>query len=77
MLVLTRKSKESLIIGEEIRITIVRVGAGQVRIGIEAPPHIPVLRAEVLNTTEGTSLLSASDDGPDPETAHSPSVRDS
>ena len=47
MLVLTRRVSESVLIGKDIKITIVRVGSGQVRIGIEAPKQVPVLRAEM------------------------------
>lgn len=47
MLVLTRKRGESFTIyGELIKITVVDVKGGQVRIGIEAPIEIPVLRSE-------------------------------
>ncbi len=55
MLVLTRRVTESLMIGSDIRITIIRVGAGQVRIGIEAPREIPVHRAEVLTPVQPAS----------------------
>jgi carbon storage regulator len=47
MLVLTRRVSESVLIGKDIKITIVRLGSGQVRIGIEAPKQVPVLRAEI------------------------------
>ena len=47
MLVLTRKLMERLYIGDEICITVVRVEGGQVRLGIDAPRHIPVVRAEL------------------------------
>jgi carbon storage regulator len=47
MLVLSRKKNEQIMIGEEIVITIVDVRADKVRIGIEAPSHIPVHRQEV------------------------------
>jgi carbon storage regulator len=47
MLVLTRKLMEKLYIGDEICITVVRLEGGQVRLGIEAPRHIPVVRAEL------------------------------
>ncbi len=47
MLVLTRKLMEKLYIGEEICITVVRLEGGQVRLGIDAPRHIPVVRAEL------------------------------
>lgn len=48
MLVLTRKLMERLYIGEEICVTVVRLEGGQVRLGIEAPRHIPVVRAELV-----------------------------
>ena len=48
MLVLTRKLMERLYIGEDICVTVVRLEGGQVRLGIEAPRHIPVVRAELV-----------------------------
>ena len=47
MLILTRKTKESIIIGDNIRITILGVKGNHVRVGIEAPEDIPVHRQEV------------------------------
>lgn len=47
MLVLTRKKDESIIIGDEIKITIVEVRGDQVKVGIDAPREIPVHREEV------------------------------
>lgn len=47
MLVFTRKSGESLMIGDDIEITILSVGREQVRVGINAPRRIPVHRREV------------------------------
>ncbi len=47
MLVLSRKSNERLIIGENIVVTIVRVSGGQVRLGIEAPPEVSIRREEL------------------------------
>lgn len=47
MLVLTRKQDEVIIIGEDIRITIVEIRGEQVKVGIDAPRHIPVHRQEV------------------------------
>jgi carbon storage regulator len=47
MLVLTRKLMEKLYIGDEICVTVVRLEGGQVRLGIDAPRHIPVVRAEL------------------------------
>ena len=47
MLVLSRKVGERILIGEEIRVTIVRIGAGGVRVGIEAPANLNVVREEL------------------------------
>lgn len=47
MLVLTRKLNESIIIGDEIKITVVEVKGEQVKLGISAPKRISVHREEV------------------------------
>jgi carbon storage regulator len=47
MLVLTRKPGEQLVIGHNIRVTIVSVGPGRVKIGIEAPPDVRIDRQEI------------------------------
>lgn len=47
MLVLTRKRDESIIIGDEIRVTVVDVRGDQVKLGIDAPRSIPVHREEI------------------------------
>src|SRR5437016_6140937 len=48
MLVLTRKLMEKLFIGEDICVTVVRLEGGQVRLGIDAPREITVVRAELV-----------------------------
>jgi carbon storage regulator len=52
MLVLTRKLMEKLFIGDDICVTVVRLEAGQVRLGIEAPREVPVVRAELVPERE-------------------------
>jgi carbon storage regulator len=47
VLVLTRKPKESVTIGNEIRVTLLEIRGNQVRLGIEAPRNTPVNRTEV------------------------------
>jgi carbon storage regulator len=47
MLVLTRKPKESIMIGDQIEISVLSVTGEKVRIGIEAPREVPVFRKEV------------------------------
>ena len=47
MLVLTRKSNQSNMIGDEIEISVLAIMGEKVRIGIEAPRSVPVFRREV------------------------------
>jgi len=47
MLVLSRKAGERIWIGDEISVTVVRITGGGVRIGIEAPHEMPVVREEL------------------------------
>lgn len=47
MLVLSRKVDERIRVGDEITITVVRISPGVVRIGIDAPPHLAIVRAEL------------------------------
>lgn len=51
MLVLSRKTNESILIGNEIKITIVRTSERGVRIGIQAPPSMRILREELNDST--------------------------
>jgi carbon storage regulator len=48
MLVLSRKEQERVKLGDEITVTIVRVSGDKVRLGIEAPKDIRVLRDELV-----------------------------
>ncbi|HZB06559.1 MAG TPA: carbon storage regulator CsrA [Thermoleophilaceae bacterium] len=47
MLVLTRKSNQSIMIGDDIEISVLAVMGEKVRIGIEAPRAVPIFRREV------------------------------
>jgi carbon storage regulator len=47
MLVLTRKSNQSIMIGDEIEVSVLSIMGEKVRIGIQAPRTIPVFRKEV------------------------------
>ena len=47
MLVLSRKLQEAIVIGDGIRVTVVEIERGKVRLAIEADPDIPVYRSEV------------------------------
>ncbi len=47
MLVLTRKSNQSIMIGDDIEVTVLAIMGEKVRVGIQAPRDIPVFRKEV------------------------------
>ncbi|HSZ13166.1 MAG TPA: carbon storage regulator CsrA [Solirubrobacteraceae bacterium] len=47
MLVLTRKSNQSIMIGDEIEVSVLSVMGEKVRIGIQAPQRVPVFRKEI------------------------------
>lgn len=47
MLVLSRKESESILIGDNVRITVITAADGRARIGIEAPRHVHILRQEL------------------------------
>jgi carbon storage regulator len=62
MLVLSRKVGEKIFIGEKISVTIVRVAQGIVRIGVEAPDDLPILREEIKDRQKpaaGTLIAAA------------------
>ena len=49
MLVISRKENQKIKIGENIEIVIVEISKGQVKIGIEAPKEIQILRSELID----------------------------
>lgn len=59
MLVLSRKTAQTVMIGSDIRVTIVRLEGNQVRIGIEAPGNVRILRGELAD--EAGSTFDAAD----------------
>ena len=52
MLILQRKAGQSLTIGQDVTVTVLSVDGGRVRISIDAPKDIPILRSELLETIE-------------------------
>ncbi|NJN92584.1 MAG: carbon storage regulator CsrA [Anaerolineales bacterium] len=59
MLVLGRKINQSVMIGDEIVITILAVDGEQVKIGIQAPSHVTILRQELYETVKEENLRAA------------------
>lgn len=60
MLVLSRRVNETIVLGDDIRITVLGVDGGVVRLGVEAPPAVKVLRQEVLEQVKRQNQESAS-----------------
>lgn len=52
MLVITRKKGESILIGDDIEITISKIDDGSVKIGIDAPKDVVILRKEIYKDIE-------------------------
>jgi carbon storage regulator len=52
MLVLSRKVGERIQLGDHITVTLVRINGNAVRLGIEAPPHMTVVRQELAERAE-------------------------
>jgi carbon storage regulator len=72
MLVLTRKSNQSIMIGDDIEVSVLSVMGEKVRIGIQAPQRIPVFRKEIyLEIHREDAPIETGSDG------HSPEVRGS
>jgi carbon storage regulator len=53
MLVLTRKTNQSIMIGDEIEVSVLAVSRDKIRLGITAPRDIPVFRKEVYLSIKG------------------------
>ncbi|MBM3791096.1 MAG: carbon storage regulator CsrA [Acidobacteria bacterium] len=67
MLVFTRKKGESLVIGNEIEVTVLSVSGGSVKVGIAAPRHISVHRHEVYEAIRRENLAASKSQIPSPE----------
>ena len=61
MLVLTRKSNQSIMIGDDIEVSVLAIMGEKVRIGIQAPRDIPVFRKEVYLEIQQERMGSAKD----------------
>ncbi len=70
MLVLSRQRDESIIIGENVIVTIVDIRGDKVRLGISAPTEVPVHRQEVYECIQRENMRQA---GIDPEANPQPS----
>ena len=55
MLVLSRKRNEAVQIDSEIRVTVVSIGWGRVKLGISAPDHVRIIRNELIDRGLGAA----------------------
>ena len=74
MLILTRRLNETLMIGDNVTVTVLAVKGNQVRLGVNAPKDVPVHREEVYHRIKseggakrGTSPGPGADSGPGPD----------
>lgn len=65
MLVVSRKAGERLLIGDSIAVTVVKVAGGGVRLGVEAPPELAVMREELAEQIEAEQEQAAAAETPD------------
>ena len=70
MLVLTRKLGENIRIGDSVKITVLEVRSGQVKLGIEAPPEVKVHREEIYARIQEENRRALG--GPRPEATPDP-----
>ena len=64
MLILQRKAGESLFIGEEIEVSVLAVEAGRVRLAIQAPKSVPILRSELKNAVSANQEAAGDEASP-------------
>ena len=56
MLVLTRKTNQSIMIGDDIEVTVLAISRDKIRLGIAAPREVPVFRKEVYLSIKGEQM---------------------
>ena len=66
MLVLTRKAGQSIVIGEDIEVTVLSVTGDKVRLGVEAEKDVPIYRDEVHRRIAAEGKAAVNGNGSDP-----------
>ena len=59
MLILTRKPGESILIGDDIEVTITSIDQNKVRVGIKGPAHVPIYREELYRKIQKENRAAA------------------
>jgi len=67
MLVLTRKKNQSIMVGDDIKITILEIGDGFISIGIDAPKKVNILRTELYQAVKEENVTAVTSDKSSPE----------
>ncbi len=62
MLVLARKLGESIVVGEDISIHVVSIDKGVVKLGIDAPKSVSIMRSELLEDVKDSNIAASKDD---------------
>ncbi|MGH2985731.1 MAG: carbon storage regulator CsrA [Solirubrobacterales bacterium] len=65
MLVLTRKTNQSIMIGDDVEVSVLAVSRDKIRLGITAPREVPVFRKEVYLSIKGEEAAEEDDDPSD------------
>lgn len=63
MLALARKVNESIIINDNVEVTILEIKGDQIKIGIDAPKSVPVYRKEIYSQIQNSNVEAAKTDG--------------
>lgn len=80
MLILSRRAAESILIGTDIKVTVLRVKSGEVKIGITAPDHVAIVREEIAHIPHPNRRTAESvaehlaDADPDPDSDDDPNA---
>lgn len=64
MLILQRKPGESLVIGEDVKVSVVSIEGGRVRLAISAPQEVSILRSELLDAKQANQDSAAEEAAP-------------
>lgn len=59
MLILQRREQQALLIGDDVRIVVLKTDGGGVRLGIEAPAEVTILREEIVDEVRAENLLAS------------------
>lgn len=74
MLILQRREQQALLIGDDIRVVVLKTDGGGVRLGIEAPSEVTILREEIVDEVVAENML-ASTRALDIDTARPPAAK--